>query len=135
MKFKRTLINSKCPKRYGRKRRYQLIKATGSQFVEHVLIENPVINVVVLALKMLIEFLALINLLAISSKPVNGEVGTLSLLSNAKSVIATTTTIIQLLHTKSQNLESFKFLQVNSSKNMPRRAQDSNKRLIELILS
>ena len=89
----------------------------------------------VLALKMLIEFLALINLLAISSKPVNGGVGTLSLLSNANSVIATTTAIIQLLHTKSQNLDSFKFLQVNSSKNMPRRAQDSNKRLIELKLS
>ena len=111
------------------------MKAAGSQCVDHVLIDHPVIVVVVLVLQMLIEFLALINLLAISSKLVNTDIGSLSLLTNANSVIATTTAIIQLLHTKSQNLESFKFLQVNSSKNMQRRAQDSNKRLIELRLS
>ena len=111
------------------------MKAAGSQCVDHVLIDHPVIVVVVLVLQMLIEFLALINLLAISSKLVNTDIGSLSLLTNANSVIATTTAIIQLLHTKSQNLESFKFLQVNSSKNMQRRAQASNKRLIELRLS
>jgi hypothetical protein len=77
------------------------VKAVGGQFVKHVLKENPAILVVVLTL--LIKFLALMDLPAFSTKLVNGNFGTLSLLSNAKSVIATTITTIQLLHTKRKN--------------------------------